>query len=83
MRENGGPGRVVPSRPAASDPGRSSERMRHMDKRTQINLLKFRLHKLTVREKDNAGVCRKIRRQIRNLERACAPDGAQAPEGEG
>ena len=57
--------------------------MRHMDKRAQINLLKFRLHKLTVREKDNAGVCRKIRRQIRNLERACAPDGAQAPEGEG
>ena len=54
-----------------------------MDKRTQINLLKFRLHKLTVREQDNAGVCRKIRRQIRNLERACAPDGAQAPEGEG
>ena len=54
-----------------------------MDKRTQINLLKFRLHKLTVREKDNAGVCRKIGRQIRNLEGPCAPDGAKAPEGEG
>ena len=54
-----------------------------MDKRAQINLLKFRLHKLTVREKDNAGVCRKIQRQIRNLEKACAPDKAQAPESEG
>ena len=54
-----------------------------MDTRNQINLLKHRLHRLNVRDKDNAGVCRKIRRQIRNLERACAPDGAQAPEGEG
>lgn len=35
----------------------------------KINLLKFRLHRLTVRDKDNEGVCRKIRRQIRNLER--------------
>ena len=53
-----------------------------MDKRTQINLLKFRLHKLTVRDKDNAGVCRKIRRQIRNLEKACAQEGQQVAEGE-
>ena len=54
-----------------------------MDKRAQINLLKFRLHKLTVREKDNAGVCRKIRRKTGNLEGAGAREGAQAPEGEG
>ena len=40
-----------------------------MNTKNQINLLKFRLHQLTVRDKDNAGVCRKIQRQIRNLER--------------
>ena len=44
-----------------------------MDKRSQINLLKFRLHRLTVRGKDNEGVCRKIQRQIRNLERDLPP----------
>lgn len=49
-----------------------------MAKRNQINLLKLRLHRLTVRGKDNAGVCRKIQRQIRNLEKTCAPDGPQA-----
>ena len=54
-----------------------------MDTRNQINLLKHRLHRLTVRDKDNAGVCRKIQRQIRNLEKTCAPDGAQPPESEG
>ena len=54
-----------------------------MNTKNQINLLKFRLHQLTVRDKDNAGVCRKIQRQIRNLEKACAPDKAQAPESEG
>ena len=53
-----------------------------MDKRAQINLLKFRLHKLTVREKDNAGVCRKIRRQIRNLEEARAQESRQTSESE-
>lgn len=49
-----------------------------MDTTTKINLLKFRLHQLTVRGKDNAGVCRKIQRQIRNLEKTlpaqCALD---------
>ena len=54
-----------------------------MDKRTQINLLKFRLHKLTVREKANGALSEKTGRQPGNPEGACAPDGAQAPEGEG
>ena len=54
-----------------------------MTARNQINLLKFRLHRLTVRGKDNAGVCRKIQRQIRNLEKRCAPDGPQVQAAEG
>ena len=54
-----------------------------MDKRAQITLVKPPLHKLPGREKATGGACRKIRRQTRNPEGACAPDGAQAPEGEG
>ena len=53
-----------------------------MTAKNRINLLKFRLHKLTVREKDNAGVCRKLRRQIRNLEEARAQESRQASESE-
>ena len=58
-----------------------------MNIQNQINLLKFRLHQLTVREKENEGVCRKIRRQIRRLEKKLQQDesppatpGAPSPD---
>lgn len=35
----------------------------------KIGLLKFRLQKLESSEKENQGVCRRIRRDIRNLEK--------------
>lgn len=34
-----------------------------------IKLLENRLHKLEGREKENYGVCRRIRRDIRNLQK--------------
>ncbi len=39
-----------------------------MNKQEKMNLLKARLHRLNVNDRDNAGVCRKIRREIRRLE---------------
>lgn len=39
-----------------------------MDLSTKITLLELRLHRLTAREQENAGVCRKIRRELRNLQ---------------
>ena len=40
-----------------------------MSKEAKLNLLKFRKSVLEGRAKDNAGVIRKINRQIRNLEK--------------
>ena len=40
-----------------------------MNKQEKMNLLKARLHRLNVNDRDNAGVCRKIRREIRRLEK--------------
>lgn len=40
-----------------------------MDTKTKIDILKARLQKLSSSEKDNSGVQRRIRREIRNLER--------------
>ena len=40
-----------------------------MSTANQIAPLEQRLHRLSVRDRDNAGVCRKIRRQIRNLQK--------------
>lgn len=38
-----------------------------MNAEDKIKLLELRLHKLEANEKDNQGVCRRIRRDIRNL----------------
>ena len=40
-----------------------------MKKQERMNLLKARLKRLSVNDRDNAGVCRKIRREIRRLEK--------------
>lgn len=40
-----------------------------MDTIAKINLLERRLQILTAREKENQEVCRKIRRDIRNLKK--------------
>lgn len=40
-----------------------------MNIQEKINLLEDRLNKLTWREKDNQEVCRRIRREIRNLKK--------------
>ncbi len=50
-----------------------------MDAKDKIELLKDRLNKLTASEKENAGVQRKIRREIRNLEKTL-PANDQEPE---
>ena len=39
-----------------------------MNKQERMNLLKARLHRLNVNDRDNAGVCRKIRTEISRLE---------------
>ena len=41
-----------------------------MTKEEKCKLAEFRLHKLESSEKDNGGVCRRIRRDIRNLKKA-------------
>lgn len=38
-----------------------------MNTKAKIDLLERRLQVLTAREKENQGVCRRIRRDIRNL----------------
>ena len=40
-----------------------------MKKQERMNLLKARLNRLSVNDRDNAGVYRKIRREIRRLEK--------------
>lgn len=40
-----------------------------MDVKAKINLLERRLQVLSAREKENQGVCRRIRRDIRNLKK--------------
>lgn len=40
-----------------------------MTKVEKCRLLEDRLHKLESSEKDNSGVCRRIRRDIRNLKK--------------
>lgn len=40
-----------------------------MDNKAKIDLLERRLQVLTAREKENQGVCRRIRRDIRNLKK--------------
>lgn len=40
-----------------------------MDNNAKIKLLERRLEVLTSREKENQGVCRRIRREIRNLKK--------------
>lgn len=45
-----------------------------MDTQSKINLLKDRLNKLAYSEKENAGAQRKIRREIRNLEKTLKAD---------
>jgi len=40
-----------------------------MNTSDKINALENRLHRLTVRDRENFGVRRKIKRQIRNLEK--------------
>ena len=44
--------------------------MTEVEKNVKNEQLKARLNLLKGRERDNAGVCRKIERQIRNLQRA-------------
>ncbi len=41
-----------------------------MTKIEKCRLLEDRLHKLESSEKDNGGVCRRIRRDIRNLKKS-------------
>ncbi len=48
-----------------------------MDTEIKIKQLKDKLHKLTFSEKENAGVQRKLRREIRNLEKVLAQDSAK------
>lgn len=43
-----------------------------MENSAKIKLLERRLDVLTAREKDNQGVCRRIRRDIRNLKKKLA-----------
>lgn len=40
-----------------------------MDNKAKINLLERRLQVLAARGKDNQGVCRRIQRDIRNLQK--------------
>ncbi len=40
-----------------------------MDSKAKVELLEARLKKLLASEKDNQGVCRRIRREIRNLKK--------------
>lgn len=40
-----------------------------MDTMSKIKLLEIRLHKLSVRDRNNYGVRRKIMREIRNLQK--------------
>ena len=49
-----------------------------MNLSTKIALLELRLERLQTRDRENAGVCRKIRRELRNL-RAAAADQAGSP----
>lgn len=44
-----------------------------MDTMAKIKLLEAKLQKLTSSEKENYGVCRKIRRNIRNLQKEMKP----------
>ena len=44
--------------------------MTEVEKNVKIEQLRARLNLLKGRDRDNAGVCRKLERQIRNLERA-------------
>lgn len=41
-----------------------------MDLNVKLGMLESRLNVLTAREKENQGVCRRIRREIRNLKKA-------------
>ncbi len=43
-----------------------------MDTMAKIKLLEDRLQKLSSSEKENGGVCRKIKRNIRNLQKGMA-----------
>lgn len=56
-----------------------------MDTNAKIKLLENRLQVLTMREEENQGVCRRIRRDIRNLNHlqstACG-DGVIGTQGE-
>lgn len=50
-----------------------TERMKNnMNTTEKINILEAKLQKLTSSEKENHGVCRKIRRNIRNLKKESA-----------
>lgn len=40
-----------------------------MEKQAKIKLLEARLQKLLASEKENQGVCRRLRREIRNLKK--------------
>ncbi len=40
-----------------------------METKAKIELLEARLQKLLASEKDNQGVCRRLRREIRNLKK--------------
>ncbi|EOS28227.1 hypothetical protein C807_03765 [Lachnospiraceae bacterium 28-4] len=43
-----------------------------MDTMAKIKLLEDRLQKLSSNEKENNGVCRKIKRNVRNLQKGMA-----------
>lgn len=49
-----------------------------MNNQEKIELLKRRLHNLEVNNKDNNGVQRRIRRDIRNLEKKILQNAGQA-----
>ncbi len=50
-----------------------------MDTKTKIEILQKRLNILCIREKKNAGAQRKIRREIRNLEKTLG-ENPQEPQ---
>lgn len=63
MLQNGQMHCVLSRRIRYQDTGKEKK----MDIEAKIKLLEDRLNKLTGREKDNQEVCRRIRRDIRNL----------------
>lgn len=51
-----------------------------MNLSNKIALLEIRLHRLESRDRDNEGVCRRIRREIRNLKALASAQAERPPE---